>query len=78
MTVSSNVVILTKQELRDRETAAFQRGYQRGIADAHDPDPSCHADRDGECDWPLCPQLRDNEPKMTGRHCPLDKGDPYE
>ena len=33
---------------------------------------SCHADRDGDCDWRHCPQLRDNEPAETGRHCPLD------
>lgn len=33
----------------------------------------CHADRDGECCWQHCPQLRDGEPAKTGRHCPLDK-----
>lgn len=33
---------------------------------------SCHADRDGECQWSECPQLRDNEPHKTGRHCPYD------
>lgn len=33
----------------------------------------CHSDRDGECDWKKCPQLRDNEPEKSGRHCPLDK-----
>lgn len=32
----------------------------------------CKADRDGDCDWALCPQVRDNEPQSTGRHCPLD------
>lgn len=32
----------------------------------------CHANRDGECSWDGCPQLRDNEPHRTGRHCPLD------
>ncbi len=32
----------------------------------------CHADRDGDCDWQNCPQLRDDEPIKTGRHCPLD------
>lgn len=34
----------------------------------------CHACRDGECFWEQCPQLRDNEPAATGRHCPLDVG----
>ncbi len=32
----------------------------------------CHANRDGECDWKDCPQLRDGEPPKSGRHCPLD------
>jgi hypothetical protein len=32
----------------------------------------CHADRDGDCSWSECPQLRDGEPVATGRHCPLD------
>lgn len=32
----------------------------------------CKADRDGECDWAGCPQLRDGEPKRSGRHCPRD------
>lgn len=35
----------------------------------------CHAARDGECQWELCPQLRDGEPTKTGRHCPLDGED---
>jgi len=36
----------------------------------------CHGATDGECFWHLCPQLRDNEPELTGRHCPLDDDDP--
>jgi hypothetical protein len=35
----------------------------------------CHADRDGDCNWSQCPQLRDGEPVASGRHCPLDIGD---
>jgi len=38
----------------------------------------CHADRDGDCSWFGCPQLRDGEPAATGRHCPLDVRDPEE
>lgn len=38
-------------------------------------DEKCHAARDGECIWKKCPQLRDNEPKTSGRHCPLDERD---
>lgn len=32
----------------------------------------CWAGRDGECSHAGCPQLRDNEPTASGRHCPLD------
>jgi hypothetical protein len=32
----------------------------------------CAAARDGDCTHKQCPQLRDNEPAATGRHCPLD------
>lgn len=33
----------------------------------------CHAQMDGDCDWEICPQIRDGEPWKTGRHCPLDR-----
>ena len=32
----------------------------------------CRSDDDGHCTWADCPQIRDNEPHATGRHCPLD------
>lgn len=32
----------------------------------------CHAGRDGDCNWQHCPQNRDGEPELTGRHCPID------
>ncbi|WP_439572607.1 DUF5131 family protein [Phreatobacter sp.] len=32
----------------------------------------CHASRDGECFAASCPQLRDGEPRRSGRHCPID------
>jgi hypothetical protein len=32
----------------------------------------CQADDDDCCAWSDCPQIRDNEPHATGRHCPLD------
>lgn len=32
----------------------------------------CQGASDGECIWKHCPQLRDGEPKRSGRHCPLD------
>lgn len=38
----------------------------------------CHAQRDGDCIWPACPQTRDGEPTKTGRHCPLDTAEDRE
>jgi hypothetical protein len=35
------------------------------------PLTSCQADKDGECDHPLCPQNFDGEPAKSGRGCPL-------
>lgn len=40
-----------------------------------EPLKRCAAARDGECHHAECPQLRDNEPKATGRHCPIDNWD---
>lgn len=37
------------------------------------PLTSCAADDDGDCNHHECPQIRDGEPKRTGRHCPLDR-----
>lgn len=34
----------------------------------------CQCGDDGDCTWASCPQLRDGEPKRSGRHCPLDQG----
>lgn len=36
------------------------------------PSPACHAGQDGDCTWDQCPQLRNNEPLTSGRHCPHD------
>ena len=33
----------------------------------------CRSHEDGECFWDECPQIRDGEPKKSGRHCPHDK-----
>ena len=41
---------------------------------ARDPqvDGGCRSNDDGHCEWERCPQLCDDEPKTSGRHCPLD------
>lgn len=38
----------------------------------HPPLTNCASDDDGDCIHAECPQLRDGEPKRSGRHCPLD------
>lgn len=49
--------------------------YGGGEWDAEGVVNGCHASLgDGECFWQHCPQLRDNEPARSGRHCPLDLG----
>lgn len=40
-----------------------------------EPLTHCAADKDGECNHPDCPQLRDNEPYKSGRSCPLPDWD---
>lgn len=40
-----------------------------------EPLTGCHAGKDGECNHPNCPQIRDNEPKTSGRSCPLANWD---
>jgi len=32
----------------------------------------CQSGKDGECFDKQCPQIRDNEPDKSGRHCPID------
>lgn len=32
----------------------------------------CQAIEEEPCDWAGCPQVRDDEPRRSGRHCPLD------
>lgn len=44
--------------------------YNRGAG-------TCQSGQDGECYWEECPQIRDGEPRRSGRHCPLWK-DPDE
>lgn len=37
----------------------------------NDKPAQCHAGTDGDCYWPKCPQLKDGEPRKSGRSCPL-------
>ncbi len=39
---------------------------------AEDVKERCHAGKDGECHHKECPQIKDNEPMKSGRHCPID------
>ena len=35
----------------------------------------CRADKDGDCYWEHCPQLKDDEPNKSGRSCPCSDWD---
>lgn len=48
--------------------------YGHPLQQAYQP-RTCRSHADGDCFWKDCPQLRDNEPEKSGRHCPLDKAD---
>jgi hypothetical protein len=70
MTVSPNIVIMTKDELEAVKREAFQRGVRRGEFEIGSK--NCRGASDGECSWWLCPQNQAGEPAKSGRHCPLD------
>lgn len=73
----------TRFEYREKATAVLAWAKRiKALAvvavAAHDRDArlgtgACHSDCDGDCVWRECPQLRDNEPAKSGRHCPYDK-----
>lgn len=49
--------------------------YFERVAWKNRPLTRCASNNDGDCTHKDCPQLRDNEPHATGRHCPLDTRD---
>ena len=51
------------------ECADTLRALKTGVPEAESQ--PCHSAKDGECQWVLCPQLRDGEPEKSGRNCPL-------
>lgn len=54
---------------RDKRQLAILSPYRQELADKG----HCMADDDGDCTWAECPQLRDDEPRKSGRHCPRDE-----
>jgi len=46
--------------------------------DAEFEEHYCHADKDGDCNFPGCPQIKDDEPEKSGRSCPWDKNEEEE
>lgn len=50
-----------------------EKAGEDGVAPAEPkPEPKyCQAAKDGDCDWPGCPQERDGEPGRSGRSCPM-------
>ncbi len=57
---------------RDKEIADLARRVSKLYSSLCEINVNCHSQRDGDCIWERCPQLRDGEPKKSGRHCPLD------
>lgn len=51
---------------------SVQAGSDKPLVGDYRNQGGCHADRDGECSWAECPQIREGEPAKSGRHCPLD------
>jgi hypothetical protein len=59
--------------MAEKAAALAQAGKEKPVAWYEKPLTRCAASRgDGECFHTQCPQLRDGEPKKSGRHCPLD------
>jgi hypothetical protein len=77
-TAKANAMAYVRECLK--QASKSQASNQKGEADkrtsseegAAKPLKRCASGRDGECGHAQCPQLRDNEPAATGRHCPLD------
>lgn len=55
---------------QDKYSAGWEAVFGKKLVEQ--PLTSCSAHRDGECYHKRCPQLMDNEPHRSGRHCPLD------
>ncbi|CNG27559.1 hypothetical protein [Yersinia kristensenii] len=85
-----NAIVAIRERAESAEAALSAANEKHGWIKCSDqmPDPNiviepapaeplkrCAAARDGECHHAECPQLRDNEPKATGRHCPIDNWD---
>lgn len=70
--ISPDIHILTKRELDAIKHAEYRRGRDSAFADMADKNPHCHAARDGDCIWELCPQ---NDEATRKSYCPLDSRD---
>lgn len=68
------VLVLRRKEPNEQdllEIPDFLRRSEKEIID--EALMRCAADRDGDCSHPNCPQVRDEEPLSSGRHCPIDR-----
>lgn len=74
---------LSKVDSKSKVSSSRQIDLKNSIAEikAEQQITKCMSDRDGDCYHAQCPQLKDNEPKTTGRNCPLlteKDNNPYE
>lgn len=67
----TNDIISTGQAKGSQE--AYAKGWDAIFGNKKECKPltHCASNRDGDCFHKDCPQLRDNEPKASGRSCPL-------
>jgi hypothetical protein len=72
--INPNNTVLDRMAAKALQRDEFQIMANKALQ-AIESGVKCKADRDGDCTWSECPQLRDNEPKTSHRHCPLDKGE---
>jgi hypothetical protein len=67
---AKRALALAQKELQEAE-AAWLKLIKPAVDEQRAKSGRCQASRDGDCWWSGCPQLSDNEPKATGRCCPL-------
>ena len=69
---------LTNTPLRENLKTAYVRNGERRdemaeLRDSnHNDHGKCRANKEGDCVYSKCPQLRDGEPVRSNRHCPID------
>lgn len=64
--ITRAIAEILRDQLTDHLSPDIQDAQESGDEDLG----YCRSERDGDCNWSECPQLRDGEPKRSGRNCP--------